>query len=83
VLRAIGLPELITTSLDEYEALALRLAHDPGLLAAITSKLAQNRNTLFDTPRFTRHIESAYATMWRRFQNGEPAAAFAVESAAE
>jgi protein O-GlcNAc transferase len=85
VLRAIGLPELITTSLDEYEALALRLAHDPGLLAAITSKLAQNRNTypLFDTPRFTRHIESAYATMWRRFQNGEPTAAFAVESAAE
>jgi protein O-GlcNAc transferase len=85
VLHAIGLPELITTSLDEYEALALRLAHDPGLLAAITSKLAQNRNTypLFDTPRFTRHIGSAYATMWRRFQNGEPAAAFAVESAAE
>jgi protein O-GlcNAc transferase len=42
VLRAIGLPELITTSLDEYEALALRLAHDPGLLAAINSKLTQN-----------------------------------------
>ena len=85
VLRAIGLPELITTSLDEYEALALRLAREPGLLATITSKLAQNRDTypLFDTPRFTRHIESAYATMWRRFQNGEPAAAFAVESAAE
>jgi protein O-GlcNAc transferase len=85
VLRAIGLPELITTSLDEYEALALRLAGDRALLAIITAKLAQNRKTypLFDTARFTRHVESAYTTMWRRYQSGAPPVAFAVESAAE
>jgi protein O-GlcNAc transferase len=80
LLRAIGLPELITTSLDEYEALALKLANDPALLATIKSKLAQNRETcpLFNTARFTRHIEAAYITMWERYQRGEPPAAFAV-----
>ena len=80
LLRAIGLPELITTSLDEYEALALKLASDPALLATIKSKLVQNRETypLFNTARFTRHIEAAYITMWERYQRGEPPAAFAV-----
>ena len=44
-------------------------------------KLAQNRDTtpLFDTKRFARHIEAAYAKMWRRSQNAEPAESFAVE----
>ena len=80
LLRAIGLPELITTSLDGYEALALKLANDPALLATIKSKLAQNREThpLFNTAKFTRHIEAAYITMWERYQRGEPPAAFAV-----
>jgi predicted O-linked N-acetylglucosamine transferase (SPINDLY family) len=80
LLHAIGLPELITPDLDEYEALALRLARDPAALAAIREKLAQQRTTapLFDTGRFARHIESAYRTMWQRYQRGEPPAAFAV-----
>jgi protein O-GlcNAc transferase len=79
LLKAVGLSELITTSLDEYEALALNLAHDPTLLAAIKRKLADNRNTypLFDTARFTSHIESAYVTMWERYQKGEAPKAFA------
>jgi protein O-GlcNAc transferase len=81
LLRAVGLPELITTALDEYEALGLRLASDPALLASIKAKLARNRDThaLFDTARFTRHIEAAYTTMWQRQQRGQPPAAFAVE----
>jgi protein O-GlcNAc transferase len=82
LLKAIGLPELIATSLENYEALALKLARDPSLLASIRAKLARNRGThpLFDTARFTRHIEAAYTTMWQRYQNGEPPRAFAVES---
>ncbi len=70
LLRAVGLPELVTRSLKEYEALALKLAHDPALVAAIRAKLAQNREAypLFDTARFSRHIEAAYVTMWRRHQ---------------
>jgi protein O-GlcNAc transferase len=65
--------------------LALRLAHEPTLLATIKSKLAQNRKTypLFDTARYTRHIESAYETMWRTYQDGRAPAAFAVESVGE
>ena len=73
LLTAIGLPELVTSTLDAYEALALRLAGDPALLAATRQKLARNRDTspLFDTDRFRRSIEAAYTTMWERHQRGE------------
>ena len=82
LLRAIGLPELIAASLDDYEALALRLASEPNFLAGIKAKLMANRDAypLFDTARFTRHIEAAYRTMWERHQKGEPHQAFAVMS---
>jgi protein O-GlcNAc transferase len=80
LLNAVGLPELITDNLEDYEALALKLARDQNLLAAIKAKLAQNRETfpLFDTDRYRRHIESAYETMWERYERGEPAASFGV-----
>src|SRR5208282_6526037 len=39
-LAAIGLPELITDSLQDYEALALRLATEPGLLQGLRERLA-------------------------------------------
>jgi len=80
VLYAIGLPELITHSLGDYEALALELANDPGRLAQIRSKLLRNRQSepLFDTARFTCHLEAAYRTMWERQQAGLPPASFAV-----
>jgi predicted O-linked N-acetylglucosamine transferase (SPINDLY family) len=80
LLTAIGLPELITHSPDEYEALALKLARAPALLAALRQKLACHRETypLFNTERFTRHIEAAYAEMWERCQRGEPPQSFAV-----
>jgi predicted O-linked N-acetylglucosamine transferase (SPINDLY family) len=73
LLRAIGLPELVTVSLKEYESLALKLANDPALLQGIKAKLAQNRERcpLFDTARFTRHIEAAYVMMSERHQRGE------------
>jgi protein O-GlcNAc transferase len=78
LLRAIGLPELVTTSLADYETLALKLAREPPFLAAIKAQLARNRETypLFDTARFTRHIEAAYTTMWQRYQSGEAPTAF-------
>jgi predicted O-linked N-acetylglucosamine transferase (SPINDLY family) len=81
LLNAIGLNELITHALEEYEALALELAANRKRLAEIKSKLAENRNTfpLFNTDRFRRHIEAAYTTMWERYQRGEPPESFAVE----
>jgi predicted O-linked N-acetylglucosamine transferase (SPINDLY family) len=81
LLNAIGLNELITQSLEEYETLAQDLATNRTRLADIKSKLAQNRGTypLFDTDRFRRHIEAAYTTMWERSQGGEPPESFAVQ----
>jgi predicted O-linked N-acetylglucosamine transferase (SPINDLY family)/SAM-dependent methyltransferase len=81
LLRAAGLPELITESLADYEALALHLATHPEELAALKRQLEGNRlsQPLFDVDRFRRHIEAAYTTMWEIRQRGEPPAAFAVE----
>jgi predicted O-linked N-acetylglucosamine transferase (SPINDLY family) len=80
LLHAVGMPELITRSLQDYEALALKLARDPALLASLRRKLAHNRERypLFNTGRFTRHIEAAYTAMWERHQRGEPPESFAV-----
>ena len=80
LLRAIGLPELITTSLDEYESLALRLASEPRELEEKRQALARNREVrpLFDTGRFRRQIEAAYVEMWERHQRQESPASFAV-----
>jgi len=74
LLTAIDIPELIARSHDEYESLALNLATHPEHLAAIRQKLAENRSArpLFDTPRFTRHIEQAYLKMYERHQAGSP-----------
>jgi predicted O-linked N-acetylglucosamine transferase (SPINDLY family) len=85
LLRAIGLPELVTRSLAEYEELALRLATDPALLGELRSKLAHNRQAhpLFDTDRFRRHIEMAYTRMWEIWQRGEPPQSFSIEPTAE
>ena len=81
LLSAVGLPELITTSLDDYERLAVQLAREPARLAEIKAKLARNLKTtaLFDTERYRRHIEAAFETMARRRDNGERPESFAIE----
>lgn len=83
LLHAVGMPELVTQSLAEYEALALRLAREPQALAALRAKLAANIATqpLFDTARFRRHVEAAYLHMWERHLRGEAPASFAVPAA--
>ena len=72
LLTAIGLPELIAQTEQQFESSAIELATRPERLAAIRERLAHNRLTmpLFDTQRYTRHIESAFATMHERHQNG-------------
>jgi predicted O-linked N-acetylglucosamine transferase (SPINDLY family) len=73
ILNAVGLPELIAHSLEEYEYLAARLATHPDALREIRLKLAKHRVTkpLFNTLRFIRNIEKAYSEMWKRFAKGE------------
>jgi protein O-GlcNAc transferase len=80
LLQSVGLPEMIVENLADYEALALKLARDPVLLAETRAKLGRNRNTcpLFDTKRLTR-IEAAYTTMWERWQCGKAPISFAVD----
>lgn len=81
LLNAVGVPELITRTLPEYEERALQLALTPAMLADIRAKLARNRmsHPLFDSERYRRHLESAYETMWNRHQRGEPPDSFIVQ----
>jgi len=74
ILNAVGLPELITDSLDEYERSAVQLGSNPEKLQVIRQKLEKNRLTepLFDTRRFTKNLENAYKKIWNIFLNGEP-----------
>ena len=82
LLSAIGLPELVTHSLAEYEARALELARNRDEIAAIKAKLLRNRDTypLFDTVRFARNIEAAYVIMLERYNSGLPPESFAVDA---
>jgi predicted O-linked N-acetylglucosamine transferase (SPINDLY family) len=74
LLQAIDLPELVTFTRQEYEALAVELATNPARLAQIRKKLDQNRLTtpLFDVRQFTSHIETAYSMIYERYLSGLP-----------
>jgi len=74
LLNAIKLPELVTSSMLEYESLAIDLATDPHKLEAIKKKLENNRMIapLFNTPLFTRNLEGAYIKMNERYQKNLP-----------
>src|SRR5262249_41931238 len=81
MLKAAGLPELVTQDLADYEALAFKLATDPALLQSIRRKLADSRAScaLFDGKGFCRSIEAAYTTMWDIHRRGESPRSFRVE----
>jgi predicted O-linked N-acetylglucosamine transferase (SPINDLY family) len=80
LLKAMGLPELVAGNPEDYRKLALRLAGDSAYLERTRRKLMAHRLTapLFDTARFTRHIEAAYQTMWEMSQRGEGPRGFSV-----
>ena len=80
LLHAVGLPELITFSLDAYEAMGLRLARDPALLETLRHRLLGNRLTapLFDSARYTRDFEATLTQMWETWANGHEPVAFAI-----
>ncbi|MBE0614760.1 MAG: tetratricopeptide repeat protein [Burkholderiales bacterium] len=79
LVAAAGLPQLVCTSMEDYENTAVRLAQNPVELQSLRQTLsARERLPLFDTPRFVRDLESAFDTMWKRYLSGKPPAAFAV-----
>ena len=72
LLTAINLPEMITRTQEEYELLAIKLASHPEKFKVIKDKLTNNLSnaSLYDTPMFVKHLESAYQTMYERQQKG-------------
>lgn len=84
LLHAIGLPELVTGTHEEYEALVCRLASEPAKLAELRTRLGANRSTcpLFDTDRFRGHLEQAYLQMHERNIRGLDPAPISIDPAA-
>lgn len=81
LLSAIGLPELITTTPQEYEERAIHLATQPEELAHIRALLQHNRLTtpLFNTERQVQKIEAVYQHIWQRHQAGLPPETFQID----
>jgi predicted O-linked N-acetylglucosamine transferase (SPINDLY family) len=73
-LTAIGLPELATTRLTDYETLALALARQPALLRQYRDRLRANRDTypLFDMVRFTRSLDDRLCAAWENRSRPTP-----------
>lgn len=73
LLNAIGLPELIAETDDDFVKLGITLARNPDRIATLRAHLAEQRfrAPLFDSERFCRHLESAFETMASRARNGE------------
>lgn len=80
LLSTIGLPELVTPSLADYENMAVALANDAPLLKGLRDRLAVNRDRspLFKTAEFCQNLEFAYNTMWGRTQRGEAPSRFQI-----
>jgi protein O-GlcNAc transferase len=84
LLTALGLPELVTASLEQYRARALEYANSPDSLARIRTSL-RNRlrgSPAFDTDLYRQHLETAYRWMWERRQRGEAPDSFSVPAEA-
>jgi predicted O-linked N-acetylglucosamine transferase (SPINDLY family) len=82
LLTAVGLPELVTASAEEYERLAIELGRSPAQLALLKARLgaARSRCALFDTPRFARELEASYSAMHRRRLAGLPPAPLGLQA---
>jgi predicted O-linked N-acetylglucosamine transferase (SPINDLY family) len=80
LLRTAGAAELITYSAEEYLGKAIELARSPAALTELRGRLAKSRESspLFDTARFTAHLEAAYDEMWMRLERGEMPGSFTV-----
>ncbi|OLP43489.1 hypothetical protein [Rhizobium oryziradicis] len=72
LLTALGVPELVANDPDHLVDLAASLAKDRASLATIRQKISDRRLTapLFDTERFTRHLEGAFELMVEREKAG-------------
>jgi len=74
LLNSVGLPDLITSSAGEYQALAISLGQMPEKIRALKQKLQINRQTspLFDTRLYTKNLEIAFKEMVKRVDASLP-----------
>jgi protein O-GlcNAc transferase len=84
LLHAVGLSELVTSTLEDYETLAIRLARDPRRLASIRARLQHNRDKcpLFSSRLSTEYIEAAYTKMYQNHLSGHLPGNFAIQAQA-
>ncbi|MFU8763376.1 MAG: tetratricopeptide repeat protein [Haliea sp.] len=80
LLQTLELPELITTSAEEYEARAIALATNPSELAQLRSRLAHSSlsSPLFDGRQLAQQLEKAFSIMHERHLAGATPEAFAI-----
>ena len=76
LLKAVGLPELVTEDRTTFVAKAIELASEPTQLAEFRQRLDINRLSapLFDIQRLARSVEKAYQQVYAKQQAGEPVA---------
>jgi len=68
-LTNLSLPELITSTPEEYLQIVTALANDFSRLRVLRHTLRERitSSPLMDAPRFARNIETAYREMWRKW----------------
>ena len=69
LLHTLGLRELITSNLEEYEQQALYLLTDPSALTKLRKRLwrARTKTDVFDGKAFARKLEAVYHQIWQRY----------------
>lgn len=79
LLTAVGLPDLITTSLADYERLAITLGRTPARVASLKRYLAEHgrASPLFDVPQLVRDIEAEFERLARQARGAGPSQAAA------
>ena len=81
MIGAVGLDELVTDNVDDYVALAVRLATEPAFLARQREGLRERmaRSPLMDEAGYTAAVEAGYRAAWKRWCAGLPPAAIDIE----
>jgi predicted O-linked N-acetylglucosamine transferase (SPINDLY family) len=68
IITTLGLPELVARDSEDYFRIARELALHPAHLDQVKARVREGCRTspLFDSARYTRHLEALYRAMWRR-----------------
>ncbi len=84
LLEEAGAAELVAASADDYVKIAAGLAGDRARLVRWRQELRERleRSALLDAKGFTRALESAFRSMWRRYCAGERPAPIRIEAPA-